>query len=85
MSEPQFNAFLLALALICSLIAVVNLAQIKKRGPRVWAMACAALAFGTGALGYRQHWPLPVLIAFGVIVFFGLCLDFVLGVLGKAK
>ena len=68
------------------MIAFVNLARLKSRGPRAWGMAVAALAFGVGALGYRAEWPTPALVGVGVVVFLGLCADAFLGiVLGKPK
>ena len=75
MNRSEFDFLLLGIGFIGAAIAVLNLARIKQRGPRSFAMAIAGLSFGGAALAYRAELPMFLVYLLGVTTFVGLCGD----------
>jgi hypothetical protein len=54
-TRAEFDLFLNGVAVLCAIMALVNLALLKKRGPSAWMMSIAFLLAGSAGLLYVQR------------------------------
>ena len=78
MTPGNERAFYDAVVLICAIMALVNLARLKKRGTSAILLAAAFLVLGGTVYAYTANLPMPLVAVGGVIVFLLLAADMVL-------
>ncbi|OJU65320.1 MAG: hypothetical protein BGO01_15780 [Armatimonadetes bacterium 55-13] len=76
MTQDEFNIFLLSSAILCFVLAAVNLLRRKSRGSGAHWLSAACAVLGGAILAVRQNLPMPMIVALGVVVFVLLVIDF---------
>lgn len=78
MTPDTFDRILIGFAIVCAVMAVVNLFLIRRRGVSAGLLALAFLGLAATIFLYRLGFSQPIVIGSGVVVFLLLLGDFVL-------